>query len=100
QSNSGVPLGECRLGLDTLAGEDFYTDMPLMKVTVGPLQQRRVYDYLPWQPYGQLLETCYNFLLPADVEIETILEPHAAEKGAAVAEENYKEGIIGYNVFL
>lgn len=100
KSSSGIPLGECRLGMDTLAGEDFYTDMPVMKVTIGPLQQRRIYDYLPWQPYGQLLETCYSFLLPADVEIETILEPHAGEKGAAVADANHKEGIMGYNLFL
>jgi len=100
KSNNGVPLGECRLGTDTLAGEDFYTDMPLMKVTIGPLQQRRIYDYLPWQPYGRLLETCYSFLLPADVEIETILEPNAGEKGAAVTDANPKEGIMGYNMFL
>lgn len=100
QSSSGVPLGDARLGLDTLAGEDFYTDMPVMKVTIGPLQRQRIYDYLPWQPYGQLLETCYNFLLPADVEIETLLEPNSAEKGAAVADDNRKEGIMGYNLFL
>jgi hypothetical protein len=100
KSSSGVPLGECCLGMDTLAGEDFYTDMPVLKVTIGPLQQRRIYDYLPWQPYGKLLETCYSFLLPADVEIETLLEPNAAEKGAAVADENRKEGIMGYNMFL
>lgn len=100
KSSSGVPLGESRLGMDTLAGEDFYTDMPVMKVTIGPLQQRRIYDYLPWQPYGQLLETCYSFLLPVDVDVETLLEPHAGEKGAAVADENRKEGIMGYNLFL
>lgn len=100
KSSRGVPLGESRLGMDTLAGEDFYTDMPVMKVTIGPLQQRRIYDYLPWQPYGQLLETCYSFLLPVDVDVETLLEPHAGEKGAAVADENRKEGIMGYNLFL
>ncbi len=100
QSSSGIPLGECRLGMDTLAGEDFFTDMPVMKVTIGPLQHQRVYDYLPWQPYGQLLETCYNFLLPADVEVETLLEPNPAEKGAAIADNDRKEGIMGYNVFL
>jgi len=100
QSSSSVLLGECSLGVDTLAGEDFYTDMPVMKVTIGPLQRQRTYDYLPWQPYGQLLTTCYDFLLPADVDVETVLQPHPAEKGAAVADENYKEGIVGYNLFL
>jgi hypothetical protein len=97
---NGIPLGEARLGLNTLAGEIFYTDMPVMKVTIGPLQRKRIYDYLPWQPYGQLLEACYGFLFPADVEIETLLEPNKEEKGAVVADDDRKQGIMGYNLFL
>jgi hypothetical protein len=95
-----LPLGESRLGVDTVTGSVFYTDMPRIRVTVGPLQQRRVYDFLPWQPYGRLLETCLSFLLPADVEIETMLEPHPDEKRVTVKDEAKKEGIMGYNFFL
>lgn len=100
QSSSSVPLGECSLGIDTMAGEEFFTDMPVIQVAIGPLQQRRIYDYLPWQPYGRLLETCYGFLLPADADIDTVLQPNPAEKGATMADENRKEGIMGYNFFL
>ena len=93
-------LGECRLGIDTMTGNLFYTDMPRVKVTIGPLQQRRIYDFLPWQPYGKLLEVCLGFLLSADVEVETVLEPHPEEKKIVVADNQPKEGIMGYNFYL
>ncbi|PSL30784.1 type VI secretion system baseplate subunit TssG [Chitinophaga ginsengisoli] len=93
-------LGDCRLGVDTMTGNLFYTDMPRVLVKVGPLQQHRVYDFLSWQPYGKLLETCLGFLMPADVEVETLLEPHPDEKQVVVADSRYKEGIMGYNFFL
>ena len=93
-------LGECRLGVDTMTGSLFYTDMPRVIVKVGPLQHRRVYDFLSWQPYGKLLETCLGFLLPADVEAETLLEPHPDEKQVVVNDSRHKEGLMGYNFFL
>jgi hypothetical protein len=100
ETGSQVPLGESRLGVDMMTGNMFYTDMPLVKIKVGPLQQHRVYDFLPWQPYGKLLETCIGFLLPADVEVETLLEPHPEEKKVVVADSQEKEGLMGYNFYL
>lgn len=100
ESGVQVPLGESRLGVDTMTGSVFYTDMPRIKITIGPLQHRRVYDFLPWQPYGRLLETCIGFMLPADAEVETLLEPHPDEKKVIVSDHAKKEGIMGYNFFL
>lgn len=100
ETGNQVALGECRLGVDTMTGNLFYTDMPLVRVIIGPLQHHRVYDFLAWQPMGRLLETCFGFLLPADVEVETELRPHPDEKQVVVADEHYKEGIMGYNFFL
>ena len=100
ETGSQVPLGESRLGVDMMTGNMFYTDMPLVKIKVGPLQQHRVYDFLPWQPYGKLLETCISFLLPADVEVVTLLEPHPEEKKVVVADSQEKDGLMGYNFYL
>jgi hypothetical protein len=93
-------LGECRLGVDTMTGNLFYADMPEVIVKIGPLQQRRVYDFLSWQPYGKLLQVCLEFLLPADVETITLLEPHPDEKQVVVNDSRQKEGLMGYNFFL
>lgn len=100
RADTSVPLGECILGMDTMAGEVFYTDMPRVTVTIGPLQRQRVYEYLPWQPYGRLLETCYGYLFPADVDINTVLEPNAGERSVAISDKRAEEGIMGYNFFL
>ncbi|HVI48592.1 MAG TPA: hypothetical protein VM802_27230, partial [Chitinophaga sp.] len=99
-AGSSVPLGECTLGMDTMAGEIFYTDMPRIVVTVGPLQRQRIYDYLPWQPYGKLLETCYGYLFPFDADVSTVLEPHADEKKVIMSDRQPAQGIMGYNFFL
>ncbi|CAL1517092.1 hypothetical protein [Chitinophaga sp. MM2321] len=99
-SGSSAPLGACVLGVDTMVGEVFYTDMPHITVTIGPLQRQRIYDYLPWQPYGRLLETCYGYLFPADITISTLLEPHPEEKTVTVSDRLPEEGIAGYNFFL
>ncbi|WP_143310213.1 type VI secretion system baseplate subunit TssG [Chitinophaga vietnamensis] len=100
KAGSSVPLGECRLGVDTMAGDIFYTDMPRVTVTLGPLQQHRVYDYLPWQAYGRLLQTCYDYFFPADVEVITELQPNPKERSASVSDRKPEEGIMGYNFFL
>ena len=100
RTDNSVPLGECLLGIDTMAGEVCYTDMPLVNVTIGPVKRQRIYDYLPWQPYGKLLETCYGYLFPADVEITTLLEPPAGDKQVVVADKQPEQGIMGYNFFL
>lgn len=99
-TGAGVPLGECSLGVDTTAGELFYTDMPVIRVTIGPIKQQRIYDFLPWQPYGRLLQTCYGYFFPADADVETQLEPRDAEKVTAVADRHAEQGIMGYNFYL
>lgn len=93
-------LGDVRLGIDAMTGNMFYADMPRVHMTIGPLQHLRTYDFLPWQPYGRLLEVCNGFLLPADVEIDTLIEPHPDEKKVVVADNQQKEGIMGYNFYL
>ncbi|RBL92115.1 hypothetical protein [Chitinophaga flava] len=100
RTEESVPLGEWCLGVDSMAGNVFYTDMPRVTVTIGPLQRQRIYDYLPWQPYGRLLETCYGYLFAADVDIETLLVPEAGEKEVVLSDQHVEEGIMGYNFFL
>lgn len=100
QTGDQVSLGESRLGMDMMTGDTFYSDMPVIKITVGPLKNHKVYDFLAWKPYGLLLETCIGFLLPADVDVETDILPGADEKKVAVADKKVKEGLPGYNFYI
>ncbi|WP_160716571.1 type VI secretion system baseplate subunit TssG [Chitinophaga solisilvae] len=100
QAATGTLLGECLLGVDTMAGEVFYSDMPRIIVTIGPLQHQRIVSFLAWNPYGRLLETCYGYFFPADATVQTVLEPHPDEKSVTVSDRKTGEGIMGYNFFL
>lgn len=95
-----VPLGECLLGVDAMVGTQCYIDMPVLNISIGPVKQQRIYDYLPWQPFGKLLEVCYGYLLPADVEINTLLLPAAGDKAVVMSDKQPDQGIMGYNFFL
>lgn len=99
-TGNSIPLGECMLGVDAMVGTTCYTDMPVVTVSIGPVKRQRIYDYLPWQPYGKLLETCYGYLFPADVEINTLLEPSSGEKKVTLYDKQPEQGIMGYNFFL
>lgn len=100
EGDAGVALGDCRLGVDTMVGETFYSDMAKLRVTIGPIQQRRIYDYLPWQSYGRLLSVAYGFLFAADVEVETVLLPHEREKEVVMDDSVRQQGLMGYNFYL
>lgn len=100
RTGNSVPLGECALGVDAMVGTECYTDMPALTVSIGPVKRQRIYDYLPWQPYGKLLETCYSYLFPVDVEINTELLPAAGEKKVILSDKQPEQGLMGYNFFL
>lgn len=98
--DNNAALGECSLGIDAMVGETCYTDMPVVNVTIGPVKRRRIYDYLPWQPYGRLLQTCYGYLFPADVSVTTLLEPPAENRRMIMADKQPEQGIMGYDFFI
>lgn len=100
ETGNGVPLGECALGVDAMVGTSCYVDMPVITVSIGPVKRQRLYDYLPWRPYGKLLEVCYGYLLPADAEVKTLLLPPAGEKTVVMADKQPDQGLMGYNFFL
>ncbi|MFY0254481.1 hypothetical protein ACDQ55_11055 [Chitinophaga sp. 30R24] len=93
-------LGDARLGIDMMVGIQCYTDMPVMNVAIGPLKRQRLYDYLPQQPYGKLLDACYGYLFPVDVEINTLLMPFAEDKYVVMDDMQPEQAIIGYHFFL
>ncbi|MEC5142805.1 hypothetical protein [Chitinophaga sp. 212800010-3] len=100
ETGSFVPMGECRLGVDAMVGSAAYTDMPIVNVSIGPVKHQRIYDYLPWRPYGKLLETCYGFFFPADIELNTLLVPPPGEKKVVMDDKQPDQGLMGYNFFL
>lgn len=74
-------LGSYTLGSHLTCGESFTEQYPAVSITIGPLQKTKAYQYTVGGNYFSLLQTFYNFFVPAYAEvITTILLKKGADK--------------------
>jgi Type VI secretion, TssG len=66
-------LGNHRLGNDFICGESFKEYYPIAKVSIGPLQKNKAHQFVEGGNYFELLQTFYNFFMPAHVDVRTII---------------------------
>lgn len=74
-------LGENDLGNQFVCGENIKEQYPLLLINIGPLEKTYASDYIENGQYYSLLNTFYNFFIPANAEISTnIILKSTAEK--------------------
>ncbi len=74
-------LGNFTLGGQLTCGESFIEQYPVAAVTIGPLQKTKAYQYVGGGNYLALLQTFYNYFIPANAEVTTtVLLKTNAEK--------------------
>ncbi len=80
QSGSNI-LGQFKLGSALTCGEGYVEQYPHVQVCIGPLQKTKAADYLGNGKYFLLLQTFYNYFIPANAEVETqiLLNPALRE---------------------
>ncbi len=66
-------LGSYKLGGSLTCGESFKEQYPLANIHIGPLQKTKAYQYVEGGNYFSLLQTFYNYFIPATMEIKTII---------------------------
>ncbi len=67
-------LGLGKMGMDTVLGGQFFEDFPQIEVSIGPLQNSEIQDYLEMGDKEDFLKTFYGYFLPAEAEINTVLK--------------------------
>jgi hypothetical protein len=74
-------LGTHLLGSELTCGENFAEQYPVLQVAIGPLLKSKAHHYVMGGSYFDLLQTFYNYFIPANTEVETtILLQTNAEK--------------------
>lgn len=91
-------LGAQRLGVDAVCGSRFFEDYPVLHVSIGPVQQSQVRDYLEGGNRFQFLETCYRFFMPAGTEVQTVIEVPKDKRNMQLA--NNSGPVLGYTSVL
>lgn len=86
------------LGVNTMTGGHYYSDIPVWKVSIGPLN-KSAFDFMPFQPYGRVVNLCYKYLLPCHIEIMTEYLQLRTALGALLCGNNTR-GRIGLNLAI
>jgi hypothetical protein len=74
-------IGKYDLGSELICGESFKEQYPVAVVNIGPLEKTKAYQYVEGGNYYPLLQTFYNYFIPANADVRTtILLKTTAEK--------------------
>lgn len=66
-------LGLFTLGNELVCGKSFREQFPVVTVSIGPLQKTKGYQYVNGGNYFSLLQVFYNYFIPANAEVRTVI---------------------------
>jgi hypothetical protein len=98
ESVSSPGLGEAKLGLDMLCGEDFREDSPVIEFEIGPLEGSSITDYLRGGNRFELLEIFSRFFIPAGMDVQFEVRVQKEKENMHMERGNYP--VLGYSTVL
>jgi hypothetical protein len=90
-------LGDAQLGQDMVCGDTFREDDPVVEISIGPLKNSHVSDYLDNGKLWALIETFNRFFIPVGEDIVLTIIPDP-EKSYMVTSS--VDSILGYSTIL
>ena len=93
-----LPLDSSQLGVNTVLGEEFMENYPVLQFFIGPLQHSHITDYLEGGTRWAFLETFYRFFIPVEMDIHTHIELPAEENNMHLAAD--RAPVLGYSSVL
>lgn len=91
-------LDEGKLGMDIVLGGDFFEDFLNIEVSIGPLQNSSIQDYLEGGNKESFLKTFYSYFLPAEAEVSTHIKIESKNQHMFLSPE--EEPVLGYSSVL
>lgn len=91
-----LALGHCRLGITAIAGNTLVDTYDGVKLTIGPVPEGRVTEFLPDGSTVVLLEQLKGYFMPAMAEVVTEIEIEHSVAAIDTSHATY----LGYNSYL
>lgn len=91
-------LDEGKLGMDSVLGGDFFEDVPQVEVSIGPLQNSYIQEYLEKGNKESFLKTFYSYFLPAEAEVSTYIKVKCENQHMYLGPQD--EPVLGYTSVL
>ena len=97
----GLALGQCRLGINALAGSTFSDGYNATHLHLGPVPAGRVAEFLPGSAPRALLQELLGYFVPASLEVRLFVTIERAAP-AEFSEEKLPPpaAYLGYNSYL
>jgi hypothetical protein len=86
-------LGDCGLGMDTLAGSGVYLPMAIWKFTIGDISGSEIGSYINGNSYDLFLRKFEDIFIPLD--IDAVFEFETVAK-----EEEMTEAVLGFSLTI
>lgn len=92
-ADSALTLADFRLGVDSVVSDHFSSDEHTVQITVGPVPDALIADFLPHTQTIALLHKLVDYFLPvsSDVSVSILTEPDVLQSDNT---------FLGYNSFL
>lgn len=92
-------LGYTVLGTDLFLGDHWYDDNPVFSLEIGPVSANKLPQFLPEGEADKVLESLYNFLMPADVDVITTVSVREEEQDFILSDDPVA-GILNYTTTI
>ena len=89
----GWHLGAHSLGFETVCSEKIYNELPVYEITIGPLRDKALADYLPGGKMLPYLNLLNSYFIAAGYDVHTTILPHSKECLFDLSAENLYLGI-------
>jgi hypothetical protein len=97
----GLALGQCRLGINALAGSTFSDGYNATHLHLGPVPASRVAEFLPASSARALLYELLDYFMPASLEVRLFVTVERVAPDEPTAEEDpAPAAYLGYNSYL
>lgn len=73
ESNQGITLNDCRLGLDMISGMSYMDYSLNLEFKVGPLKNSSFRDYIHDGGIRRFIDLFYEYFLPVEIDVKTTI---------------------------
>lgn len=99
ENESNCLLGESKLGVDFVCGDNFADNGKTLEFKIGPLKNTKVPDYLADGPLNKFLNCFYGYFVPIDFDVKSNVYIDKTEQGFEL-NEAHSGLVLGYETAI
>jgi type VI secretion system protein ImpH len=92
-------IGGGALGIDTVIGQGFETDVEEIEIKIGPVEASKLITFLPGTPHSRLLSLVLSYLVPVETSVKIALLSEQESRMGMLGDDT-DHAFLGYTAYL